>query len=323
MKHLLAVTLLAVCAATPAIAREGPQDGTENGRALPARFEADRVFLDETTADGRPIVFFTDSGGGRYVTTAAAERLNLALTPIPDAPEGGPTHLTVYPELAPGSPTAPLPDGPLPVMSGVALPGWPSDHDSMLGGAWFADRIWTFDYPGRRLTAEAASWTPSDGAEILPLGFQVEDGARTTHFPRIEVRIGGESIALLLDTGATTALTPDALAAVGDDGPSMRATSMISDTVFRRWRAAHPDWRVIEAAQIGTRSAMIEVPVVRIGDISVGPVWFTHRPDRAFHDYMSSMMDAPIEGALGGNALRELVMTIDYPGARAAFRRAE
>ena len=66
---------------------------------------------------------------------------------------------------------------------------------------------------------------------------------------------------------------------------------------------------------------MIEVPVVEIGDLPVGPVWFTHRPDRAFHDYMSSMMDAPVEGALGGNALGELVMTIDYPGARAAFTR--
>ena len=135
------------------------------------------------------------------------------------------------------------------------------------------------------------------------------------------MRIDGAPLALLLDTGATTVLTPEALAAVGGEGPAMRATSMISDTVFRRWRAAHPDWRVIEEAQLGSRSAMIEVPVVDIGGLSVGPVWFTHRSDRAFHDYMSSMMDAPIEGALGGNALHELIMTIDYPGARAAFRR--
>ena len=315
MKRLLAFTLLAICAATPVLAQDG--------RPLPARFEAGRVFVDETTADGQPIVFFTDSGGGRYVTSAAAERLGLALTPIPDAQEGGPSHLTDYPALKPGSPTAPLPEGPMPVMSGAALPGWPSDHDAMLGGAWFADRIWTFDYPRGRLTAEAASWTPPPGAVVLPLGFQTEDGVRTTHFPRVEVRIDGETLALLLDTGATTALTPEALAAVGDGGPSMRATSMISDTVFRRWRTAHPDWRVIDNAQIGSGSAMIEVPVVEIGGLPVGPVWFTHRPDRAFHDYMSSMMDAPVEGALGGNALGDLTMTIDYPGGQAAFTRAE
>lgn len=314
MRCLLAIPLLAVCLAAPAAAQDG--------RPLPARFEAGRVFLDETTSDGRPIVFFTDSGGGRFVTAQAAARLGLALTPIPDAPEGGPTHLTTYPGLAADSPTAPLPDGPLPVMSGSALPGWPSDYDAMLGGAWFADRVWTFDYPRGQLTAEPASWAPSTDAVVLPLGFQVEGGARTTHFPRIEVRIDGETIALLLDTGATTALTPDALAAVGDGGPSMRATSMISDTVFRRWRAAHPDWRVIEAAQIGTESAMIEAPVVEIGGIPVGPVWFTHRPDNAFRTYMSSMMNAPVEGALGGNALGDLIMTIDYPGARAAFTRS-
>lgn len=313
MRRLLAVPLLAICLVAPAAAQDS--------RALPARFEAGLVLLDETTPDGRPVVFFTDTGGGRYVTTEAATRLGLVLTPIPDAVEGGPTHLTTYPALAAGSPTAPLPEGPLPVMSGSPLPGWPSNHDSMLGGAWFADRIWTFDYPRRRLTAEAASWAPPPGAVVLPLGFQTQDGVRTTHFPRIEVRIDGEPIALLLDTGATTVLTPDAMAAVGGDGPAMRATSMISDTVFRRWRAAHPEWRVIEGAQTGTGSAMIQAPVVEIGSLSVGPVWFTHRSDRAFHDYMSSMMDAPIEGALGGNAMGELVMTIDYPGARAAFAR--
>lgn len=314
MRYLLIAALLTGCLFGPAAAQEG--------RALPARFEAGRVFLDETTADGHPVVFFTDSGGGRYVTEGAAVRLGLALTPIPDAQEGGPTQSTAYPALTAESATSPLPEGEIAVMSGSPLPGWTFDHDVMLGGAWFAGRIWTFDYPRGRLTAEAAAWSPPAEAEILPLGFQVEDGARTTHFPRIEVRIGGETIPLLLDTGATTALTPEALAAVGDGGPSMRATSMIADSVFRRWRTAHPDWRVIEAAQIGTGSAMIEVPTVQIGDLSVGPVWFTHRSDRAFHDYMSSMMDASIEGALGGNALGDLVMTIDYPGARAAFTRA-
>ena len=314
MRRLLAISLSAICLAGPAAAQEG--------RPLPARFEAGRVFLDETTADGRRIVFFTDSGGGRYITPEAAARLGLSLTPITDAGEGGPTHLAVYPALAADSPTVPLPEGPLPVLGGGPLPGWTSDYDAMLGGAWFADRIWTFDYPRGRLTAEPTTWAPPDDVVVLPLGFQAEDGARTTHFPRIEVRIDGEPISLLLDTGATTALTPAALAALGDAGPSMRATSMISDTVFERWRAAHPDWRVIEAAQIGTGSAMIEVPSIEIGGIPTGPVWFTHRSDNAFRSYMSSMMDAPVEGALGGNAFRDLVMTIDYPGARAAFSRA-
>jgi hypothetical protein len=313
MRKLLIACLLTLCLADAAAAQVG--------RRLPARFEADRIFLDETTADGRPIVFFTDSGGGRAVSSEAAARLGLSLAPVPGAREGGPTHLASYPALAADSPTGPLPDGQLPVLNGAPIPGWRWDYDVMLGADWFADRIWTFDYPGGRLTAEEASWRPSADAVVLPLGFQVKDGHRTTHFPRIEIRIGDEVLAVLLDTGATTALTPEALVAVNDEGPSMRATSMISDSVFRSWRAAHPEWRVVEAAQIGTGSAMIEVPTVEIGGLSVGPVWFTHRPDAAFRGFMSSMMDAPVEGALGGNALSDLVMTIDYSGARAVFSR--
>ena len=86
MKRLLAVTLLAVCAAAPVLAQDG--------RPLPARFEADRVFLDETTADGQPIVFFTDSGGGasgivhhparrRHSSTRSALLSSRAVSPRP------------------------------------------------------------------------------------------------------------------------------------------------------------------------------------------------------------------------------------------------
>ena len=53
------------------------------------------------------------------------------------------------------------------------------------------------------------------------------------------------------------------------------------------------------------------------------PGWFTWRPDANFREYMSGMMDAQVEGAIGGNALRHFVMTVDYPGAAAYFRCIE
>jgi hypothetical protein len=65
---------------------------------------------------------------------------------------------------------------------------------------------------------------------------------------------------------------------------------------------------------------MIEVPEVIIAGYKVGPVWFTHRENRNFHDFMSSFMDARVDGALGGNAFRHFIMTVDYPGAAAYFR---
>ena len=67
---------------------------------------------------------------------------------------------------------------------------------------------------------------------------------------------------------------------------------------------------------------MIEVPQVVIAGLRVGPVWFTQRPDRAFREWMSSMTDRPIEGALGGSAFKTTRMILDYPGGRAYFSPA-
>ena len=78
---------------------------------------------------------------------------------------------------------------------------------------------------------------------------------------------------------------------------------------------------VIEAAQSGTGARMIRVPDVRVAGIQVGPVWFTERPDRNFTVGMSGDMSGPVEGALGGNAYRDLSMTVDYPNGRAAFSK--
>ena len=61
---------------------------------------------------------------------------------------------------------------------------------------------------------------------------------------------------------------------------------------------------------------MIEVPSLTLGGVTLGPVWFTRRPDDAFHTFMSGMMDQPVEGALGGNAFAGRTFTLDYPAAR-------
>ena len=66
---------------------------------------------------------------------------------------------------------------------------------------------------------------------------------------------------------------------------------------------------------------MIRVPSVKVGGWEVGPVWFTRRADKNFHEFMSRFMDQTIEGALGGNALRSFRLTVDYPGAVAYFEK--
>ena len=52
---------------------------------------------------------------------------------------------------------------------------------------------------------------------------------------------------------------------------------------------------------------------------TVGPVWFVQRPDASFREYMAQMMDMPIDGAIGGSALKYFRMVIDYPNATAYF----
>lgn len=299
---------------------------------LPASFEADRVYLQASREDGQGLRLYTDTGGGLFIKQDAVERLGLENEPLADPiarrEVGDRARTTRLPEFAlqAGIP-APLADeGRLMVLprelAGRQLPGT-SDDDGMLGQAWFDGRIWTWDYPGKRFRLEAPDWKAPADAQRLPLGFKGDAaGLRQTAFPRMQVSIAGKRYALLLDTGAMTLLTPTALQALAEDGPAERATSMIADSVFREWRKAHPLWRVIEDAQAGTGSAMIEVPEVIIAGYKVGPVWFTHRDDRNFHDFMSSFMDGRVDGALGGNAFRHFVMTVDYPGA-AAYLRCE
>jgi hypothetical protein len=190
-------------------------------------------------------------------------------------------------------------------------------EDSIRTASVRDDRL---DYPRGRLVLESDRWRPRDDAGTVALHFQVDEaGRRKTHFPRVEIRVDGEPLEVLLDTGAETLLTDAALRSVGDDLPAFRASSMIQASVFDAWHRRHPDWRWIDDAETVTHAPMIQVPGVEIAGYTVGPVWFTRRPDANFTTFMSSMMDAPVVGSIGGNALGAFRMTIDYPRAAATF----
>ena len=193
----------------------------------------------------------------------------------------------------------------------------------MLGQAWFADRVWTFDYPRRQLLLRADGDLPSaDAAHQVSLGFKINAaGKHGANYPRITVQIAGAPVDLLFDTGASTQLSAAALAVVKDDRPAIRAASFIAESIFAQWHTGHPDWRTVERGEAGTGLAMIEVPAVLVAGYTVGPVWFTARPDAAIHDTMSGNTDKRVDGALGGNALHDFRVTLDYPRAIAVFER--
>lgn len=290
---------------------------------LPTRYDEHRFFVEPVTPDGNKLVFFTDTGGGLFIFADAVERLKLPTTKIQE--NGQTIELVQLPKFKADA-TVPAPLGSrerLRVFATTERDSMSESWSGMLGQQWFADRVWTFDYPNKRLMLRADGDLPkSNEKHQVALGFRKNPaGKRAAHFPRIQVSIDGETLDLLFDTGASTELTDAALAVLKDQRPAMRATSFITATVFERWRKQHPNWRVIERAEKRSNEAMIEVPSVSIAGYTIGPVWFTRRPDKNFHEWMSQWMDQRIEGALGGNALRHFRVSVDYPRALAVFEK--
>lgn len=315
------LSCIALLAAAPCAAQERGKP-----LALPARFDEHRIYVEPVTEAGRKIEFYTDTGGGLFVSQAAAERLGLATENL--GGEGADAfHVASLPPFRADA-SIPLPSsraGRLPVYAPSPKEAASSlmRFDGMLGHEWFGGRVWTFDYPRQRLLLRVAGDVPEvEAAHRLPLGFKSDEaGKRALDFPRVQVHVNGAPLDLLFDTGAMTELTPGALAAVDDGGKAARATSFITATQFEAWRKAHPAWRVIEEAELGSGQAMIEVPEVVFAGYTIGPVWFTRRADRNFHEFMSQFMDRRVEGALGGNALRHFCITVDYPAAMAYVER--
>ena len=322
---------MAIVAGLLAMAALGAgQAATAPGTAqvLPTVYEAGHFYAVPETVDGQKLRLVVDTGGGGggglyWISKAAADRLHLQATDC----KVGDERLSVVPlpGYRPGHALPPPGAGPC---GAVVLVNPKSDaisNDGQLGAGYLPGRVWTFDYPARRLTLEGSRWHPAPSAHATPLGFlHNARGRQATGFARIVIHVDGQPLDMLLDTGATAHPSPAGEKASGT--PTVKGfgvTSYITTSVMNRWHAAHPDWRVVENGDDlfpKHPSRLIEVPRVDIAGWSVGPVWFTERPDTAFHDFMSSMMDKRVEGAMGGNVFRHFAMTIDYPRATAWFR---
>lgn len=286
---------------------------------LPAEMKHHLFFVDAQAPSGKMLHLFTDTGGGMNFTTAGADKLGVDYT-IPANPAQEPAGSTAWPAYTGAwvPPPKSMPeDAGLPIL--VAPPGM--DFDGMLGAAWHGSRTWEWDYrAGTLRLMPDGVLAQADPAHMLEVGFQTgEDGAQTTHFPRVPARIDGEELQFLFDTGATFQLDEAAATTLGDAGVRQRAGSFITSAVMRRWREQHPDWRYLPRGD--GQAAMIEVPSIEIAGHHTGAVWFSERPDRAFHEFMAQWMDRPVDGALGGNAFQQFRITVDYPSGKAAFER--
>lgn len=317
--------LAAALASAPAAA------ASSVAQVLPTVYEAGHFFAVPETREGQRLRLMVDTGGGGgaarlyWVTAQAAKRLRLkthtcmldAQTPITVAelPDYKPGHGLPVPASSPCGKVLMVQD----------VRPEPVDDGQFSGSYLYAGGTWTFDYPARRLTLQGGAWRPDPAAHAIRLGFQHDrQGHATQGYPRIVVQVDGQPLDMLLDTGATAHPTPEGVKASG--APTVHGfgvTSYITTSVFNRWHQAHPGWRVVTNGDdlFGSRHPMrlIEVPKLEIAGWSVGPVWFTERPDPPFHEMMSSMMDRQIEGSVGANVFGHFVMTLDYPRETAWF----
>lgn len=315
-----ALPLILAGAASPAPAQE-PTPG--NPVELPVRYDDHRFYVRPVLAGGDTLEFYTDTGGGEMMIYPEVVR-RLGLRPDTALTDGRPIASVAFPGFRPGA-GIPTGGGRTPGRL-IVFPPHPlvsSAEHGFLGQGWFSGRVWTFDYPGRKLLLRAPGDLPQTPPEHrVPLFFKTDSaGARVLDFPRIRVLVDGDSLDLLFDTGATTVVADSVVARLADGRPARRATSFISESVAARWRQRHPDWRVVQGAEHPTGLAMIEVPRISVAGHEVGPVWFTYRLDRSFSQFMSPLMDRAVVGALGGTALQYFRVTVDYPGAVAVFER--
>jgi hypothetical protein len=295
-----------------------------SGRVLPTEYAGDRFFVRLKTEDGEELRLYTDSGGGTYLTADVVRRLGLPTRTLKDD-DGDDLVVTSAPAFADhGIPDMSIRSDHPDVRGAVGVVGSPlwEGADGQLGARWFDGRSWTFDYRMQRLVLDDDS-PDIDPAHVVPLGFQRDRaGAPTSSFPSIEATVDGDTCAFLFDTGATLALHDDAYARLEDRAPQKRGTCFVVASMFDRWREQHPGWRVLERADsLVNDEPAIEVPLVTIAGHEVGPVWFTARRDRNFHEWMSQWTDRRIEGALGGSLFRYFTIHVDYPNARACFVR--
>lgn len=286
---------------------------------MPTRYEAGHFYATPTLRDGETLRLLVDTGGGWPTWVLPANQIKrLGLPPLPGCV--GIHGFFQPPAFKSGSALPALdPRGCAGVYAATDDP-----YNVGMVGAWYLSAgIWTFDYPGQRLTLEDAAFKPGADARPVALGFPLNaEGKLAAPYPRITLDIAGESLDLLLDTGATAHPSPAGLKAMGTavaaDG--LAAGSYITRSVMNRWHAAHPDWPLVEQADdlFGPTRATraIRVPWVAVAGWRTGPIWFIERSDGNFGDQpggMSSFMDGEVHGAAGGNIWSAFRLTVDYP----------
>ncbi len=164
--------------------------------------------------------------------------------------------------------------------------------EGMFPGHLLAKYHVVFDYlKGMFTLARPDVLIPS--GQPMPISVSKRQG-----FPRTELEVDGVLHGFLMDTGASF--------------------TMVSEVLLKSWGAAHPDWQRYlgafgEATTLG--GTTLETLFVHDGWWGVNQLQefgVVSQREGIFENYMSSMMTAPIVGALAGNVLKYFRVELDY-----------
>jgi len=283
-------SFLSLAAAAPLLGLTTP---LSEELALPVELRGGRFFATPRLATGGIFACWLDTDGGGFVFARALARLSLptrsnGMRRLAELPHFDPTH---------GLPPLVRNDGALPIFDpkdADAADPILQGFDAQLGGSWFADRVWRFDF-ARAAMSLRLSALPAALANV-PLAF---DGV----YPRTTVTIAGETLPMSLDIAASVALS-------SGGGTAVSATSFVRRSTLERWHSEHPQWPLQRGVATLPGVDSIVVPEVRAGTAVFSSVSFTTRPgDDVFEG-------SDLAGKLGANAYADRIVTIDYPNAR-------
>jgi len=287
--------------------------------AFPTRYIADRFFAAPVTQQGDTLLLLMDTGGGNvFVAKRALERMGITPKFVTVAEgdtiwDGG-----TFPQFKAGASIPPALGTPRGRIFGFGegLPGLTGG--GMVGHNWFAGRVWVLDYPRHQAAYFEMAPAPTPfGPHTIPM---TPKTPLTRDDPRIQVIVAGDTVDMLLDTGATSVLSPEAIAIAGA-GPAERASAFAAARLWDGWHQKHPEWRVISGGEANMKVDLIGVPNVFIAGYDVGTIWFAKRPDRVYDGMMKALMDKPILASIGGTAFRQFKLTLDYVNQRVTFEK--
>ena len=243
--------------------------------------------------------FLVDSGGGGFIVTEPVARA-LGLTWGNANQENGKSFaiFTAPPAAAVGGLTLPIDKTRAAALLGtdrLLPPAAPGSADGQIPGHVLAHYHVVFDYPRGTLEIAASGMLTPKG-EAMPMPVQQRSGK-----PRTELTIDGATYGFLVDTGASF--------------------SIVSDSLLKKWAAAHAQWKRYpgaygDAATLGgTALQTMFVPRVKWGAQDLNDVGFVSQPDVTFAQE-SADMAAPIVGSLAGNVLKNFRVELDYPNQK-------